>query len=223
MKLRKTNATSGQVVAWLGFVFGSAVSIAGNVLHAWLPGEDGRPADPSLATQFGASVWSIALLISVEAISRVRWRDGWLWALARFGGLGVVGLGSFAISYVHLRELLDEWGYGMGAFVGPLVVDGLMVVCGFALLSESGGDEKKAAPKPEPKRAPESTPEPRAAEPKVKATNTRTPSKREQGKQWAREHWPVTGAAIALAVGCSKAEGDRIRGMVKKEKEAAAS
>src|SRR5690606_26515602 len=219
------NVTDGRVVAWLGFGFGSVISIAGNVLHAWLPADP-----PSIAAQIGAAAWSIALLLSVEAISRVRWRSGWLWGLARYVGLGVVGLGSFAISYGHMSEVLTAWGYGMGAYVGPIVIDGLMVISGFALLSESTVDEPAAErprpepePEPKPKRAPEPTPEPRAAEPKVKATNTRTPSKREQGKQWAREHWPVTGAAIALAVGCSKAEGDRIRGMVKKEKVAAAS
>jgi hypothetical protein len=30
-------------VAWLGFVFGSVMSVAANVLHAWLPADE-RPA-----------------------------------------------------------------------------------------------------------------------------------------------------------------------------------
>ena len=35
---------------------------------------------------------------------------------------------------VATRDVSDHWGYGTaGAHVGPLVVDGLMVVCGFAL------------------------------------------------------------------------------------------
>lgn len=140
------NVTDGKVVAWLGFGFGSVISIAGNVLHAWLPADP-----PSIAAQIGAAAWSIALLLSVEAISRVRWRSGWLWGLARYVGLGVVGLGSFAISYGHMSEVLTAWGYGMGAYVGPIVIDGLMVISGFALLSESTVDEP-AAEKPKPKR-----------------------------------------------------------------------
>src|SRR5690606_18813997 len=128
----RMNVTDGKVVAWLGFGFGSVISIAGNVLHAWLPADP-----PSIAAQIGAAAWSIALLLSVEAISRVRWRSGWLWGLARYVGLGVVGLGSFAISYGHMSEVLTAWGYGMGAYVGPIVIDGLMVISGFALLSES--------------------------------------------------------------------------------------
>ena len=142
------NVTDGKVVAWLGFGFGSVISIAGNVLHAWLPADP-----PSIAAQIGAAAWSIALLLSVEAISRVRWRSGWLWGLARYVGLGVVGLGSFAISYGHMSEVLTAWGYGMGAYVGPIVIDGLMVISGFALLSESTVDEPAAEkPKPKPKR-----------------------------------------------------------------------
>lgn len=129
-----TAPTGGELVAWAGFGFGSVVSIAANVLHAWLPAEP-----PTVAAQLGAAVWPIALLLSVEAISRVRWRSGWWWNFARFGGLGVVGLGSFAISYGHLYEVLDAWGYTeFGAMVGPIVIDGLMVISGFALLSESG-------------------------------------------------------------------------------------
>lgn len=143
-----TAPTGGKLVAWAGFGFGSVVSIAANVLHAWLPAEP-----PTVAAQLGAAVWPIALLLSVEAISRVRWRSGWWWNFARFGGLGVVGLGSFAISYGHLYEVLDAWGYTeLGAMVGPIVIDGLMVISGFALLSESGAPAEKPAPKTRPQR-----------------------------------------------------------------------
>jgi hypothetical protein len=60
------------------------------------------------------------------------------WALARFGGAGTVALGSAVISYGHLRDVLEAWHYtSLAAAVGPLVLDGLMVVCGFALLAAS--------------------------------------------------------------------------------------
>jgi hypothetical protein len=127
-------------VAWTGFVFGSVISIAANVLHTWLPATHMPPGwSPGIAPQIGAAVWPIGLLISVEVLSRVTWRDGVLWRLARYGGAGTVALGSGVISYGHLRDVLLAWGYGHpGADVGPLVLDGLMIVSGFALLAMSG-------------------------------------------------------------------------------------
>ncbi|XVV04059.1 DUF2637 domain-containing protein [Actinosynnema sp. CA-248983] len=106
---------------------------------AWLPAEH-HPADwsPGLAPQIGAAVWPIGLLLSVEVLSRIHWPKGWQWTLARFGGTGTVALGSAVISYGHLRDLLLAWHYGpLAAAVGPLVLDGLMVISGCALLAMS--------------------------------------------------------------------------------------
>jgi hypothetical protein len=92
-----------------------------------------------VAPQIGAAVWPIALVLSVEALSRVRWPSGWAWQAARYGGAGVVALGAAAISYGHLHGVLAAWNYGtVGAGVGPLVIDGLMTISGFALLALSG-------------------------------------------------------------------------------------
>jgi hypothetical protein len=135
-------------VAWLGFVFGSVMSVAANVLHAWLPADE-RPAgwSPSIAQQVGSAVWPVGLLLSVEVLSRVRWAPGMWWALARYGGAGTVAVGSAIISYGHLHEVLLAWEYGpLGAAVGPLVLDGLMVVSGFALLAMSRVPEGSADP-----------------------------------------------------------------------------
>lgn len=129
----------GRLVAWAGFIFGSVMSIAANVLHAWLPaGHEPTGWSPGIAPQVGATVWPIGLMLAVEALSRIRWPKGLGWGLARFGGAGAVALGSAIISYGHLRDVLVAWQYGpMAAAVGPLVLDGLMVVCGFALLANS--------------------------------------------------------------------------------------
>ncbi|UOX85302.1 hypothetical protein MUY14_26295 [Amycolatopsis sp. FBCC-B4732] len=128
----------GMFVAWAGFVFGSVVSIAANVLAARIPpGDAGANWSPSLVAQLGAAVWPVALLIAVEVLSRVQWPAGGLWRFARFGGVGLVAAGSAVISYGHIRDVLTTWGYsGLGAGVGPLVIDGLMVVSGFALLAK---------------------------------------------------------------------------------------
>ena len=130
---------TGRFVSWLGFVFGSVMSIAANVLHTWLSAATEPPGwSPGIAPQVGAAVWPIALVVSVEVLSRVRWHRGGWWHLARYGGAGTVAFGSAIISYGHLRDVLFAWGYGHpGADVGPLVLDGLMVVSGFALLAIS--------------------------------------------------------------------------------------
>jgi hypothetical protein len=130
-------AAGGRMVAWAGFVFGSVMSVAANVLHTWLPSADESPGwSPAVAAQIGAAVWPIGLLLSVEVLSRVRWPRGWQWTLARFAGTGTVALGSAIISYGHLRDVLLAWQYDpLAAAVGPLVLDGLMIISGFALLA----------------------------------------------------------------------------------------
>ena len=124
-------------IAWVGFALGSLVSVAGNWLHAWLPASE-HPANwsPTLATQVGAAVWPVALLVAVEVLSRTPWPGGRAWGIVRIGGVGVVAAGSAVISYGHIHAVLKSWGYdNLGAGVGPLVIDGLMVISGFALLA----------------------------------------------------------------------------------------
>jgi hypothetical protein len=142
--------TGGRLVSWVGFVFGSVMSVAANVLHTWLPAAVMPPGwTPGIASQVGAAVWPIGLLLSVEVLSRVKWQPGVWWSLARYGGAGTVALGAAVISYGHLRDVLTAWGYGpLAAHVGPLVLDGLMVIAGFALLamsSQHGGKKGAAA------------------------------------------------------------------------------
>ncbi|WP_410662431.1 DUF2637 domain-containing protein [Amycolatopsis sp. lyj-84] len=147
-----TPATAGgRFVAWAGFVFGSVMSIAANVLHVWLPAPHEPPGwVPGIAPQVGAAVWPVGLMLAVEALSRIPWPKGMLWGLARYGGAGAVAVGSAVISYGHLRGLMLAWQYDpVAAAVGPLVLDGLMVVCGFALLAmsrtspgEAGGERR---------------------------------------------------------------------------------
>ena len=132
-------ASGGRLVAWTGFVFGSVMSVAANVLATWLPAaHEQRGWSPGIPVQVGAAVWPIALLIAVEVLSRIKWPSGFLWSLVRYGGAGTVAIASALISYEHLRAVLVAWNYGaIPAAVGPLVLDGLMVVAGFGLLSMS--------------------------------------------------------------------------------------
>ncbi|TWP44178.1 DUF2637 domain-containing protein [Lentzea tibetensis] len=128
-----------------GFVFGSVTSIAANVLHTWLPAQHQSPGwTPGLAPQLGAAVWPIGLLLSVEILSRIHWPQGKLWNLARYASTSTVALGSAVISYGHLRDLLLAWHYPpLAAAVGPLVLDGLMTISGFALLAISNQHDRR--------------------------------------------------------------------------------
>jgi hypothetical protein len=130
---------STRLVAWGGFILGLAASVLANVLDTWLPASHRPPGwEPRLAPQIGAAVWPAALMFALEALSRVPWPGGFWWLVARCGGVGIVALGSAAISYGHVHDVLMSWGYGAGsAATGPLVIDGLMVICGFALLAIS--------------------------------------------------------------------------------------
>jgi hypothetical protein len=126
-------------------VFGSLTSVAANVLAARIAPAGAHPDwRPSIDAQIGAAVWPIALLLSVEALARVKWPGGAGWMLARYGGVGIVAVCSAVISYGHISHVLRLWGYSeLGAAVGPLVV-GLMVVAGFALLAHREPGREKA-------------------------------------------------------------------------------
>jgi hypothetical protein len=130
----------GKLVAWTGFIFGTVVSVAANVLAARIPPTHAPEHwSPRLDTQLGSAVWPVALLLSIEALARIAWPKGFIWSLARFGGLTLVAAGAFVISYQHINHVLASWGYEwLSQGVGPLVIDGLMIICGVAMLSKPG-------------------------------------------------------------------------------------
>jgi hypothetical protein len=122
---------TGHVIAWISFALGVTVSIAANVLHADLDGS----TTPELA---GSAFWPLALLLSIEVLTRVTWPTGLLWGIARFGGVGLVALVAAVLSYRHMAGLLGSWGEDRwNSHLGPLAVDGLMLVSATALLAIS--------------------------------------------------------------------------------------
>ncbi|MFD7161705.1 DUF2637 domain-containing protein [Kribbella sp. NPDC059898] len=119
----------GRFVAWLAFATGIGASVAANMLHA---AEGGAQA----AELIGAAFWPLALLLSIELLTRVTWPTGWLWGTGRFVGVGLVAVVAFVLSYRHMAGLLTSWGEDpLNAYLGPLAVDGLMLVAATALLA----------------------------------------------------------------------------------------
>lgn len=136
-----------RLVAWTGFLFGAAVSVLANILQAWIPPSLPEGADPikwaaawapSIAEQAYGAAFPLILLLSVEGVARIPWPRGKGWVAVRVIGGVVVALGSGVISYSHLHGLLISFRYDwLSAALGPLVIDGLMLVCGFGLLAIS--------------------------------------------------------------------------------------
>lgn len=120
-----------------GFAIGVGASIAANVAHSYVPPVDALPGwAPQPGAIVAAAFWPVALVISIEVISRVQWPHRWYWALIRYVGLSAVALIAAVISYGHLSALMSSYGEdALSATIGPLAVDGLMVVCSGALLA----------------------------------------------------------------------------------------
>jgi hypothetical protein len=127
----------GRGWAYTGATLGGLVSIAANVAHSFLPPIT-HPADwsPEPGAVVGAVVWPVFLFVAVEILARTPWPRGWSWHLVRWAGLlPVAGVAAF-VSYRHLSGLLQHYGEEpIVQFIGPLAVDGLMIMATAALMA----------------------------------------------------------------------------------------
>ncbi|MFD6771029.1 DUF2637 domain-containing protein [Micromonospora chalcea] len=157
------NSSAGLGWSRFGFGLGVVASTAANIAHSFTPSPElvrrtnelaaatGQTVDwnawtPPVGTIIAAAFWPIALVVSVEVISRVMWPDGWRWKAMRFGGVSLVAAVAAFISYKHLHGLISSYGEdAWSAAVGPLAIDGLMLVCSAALLAI--GQHKRASRK----------------------------------------------------------------------------
>jgi hypothetical protein len=127
----------GRGWAYTGVILGGLVSIAANVAHSFIPPLGARTSwEPEPGAVVGAVVWPVFLFVAVEIFARVRWPHGIAWRLVRWVGLlPVAGLAAL-VSYRHLSGLLAHYGEEpIIYYVGPLAVDGLMVMATGALLA----------------------------------------------------------------------------------------
>jgi hypothetical protein len=122
--------TKGRGWARFGFGLGISASVLGNIAHSYI-----HP-HPRLGDVTSSAFWPVALLIALEVISRVQWPEGRWWWITRFGGLTTVALIAALTSYLHMAALLGYYQEDrITVSLGPLSVDGLMVVCSVALLA----------------------------------------------------------------------------------------
>lgn len=128
---------SGRGWAYIGAALGGTVSIAANVAHSYVP-PAAASADwtPQTGAVIGAIFWPVALYVVTEILAHVVWPTGKGWKVVRFGGLLPVALVAALVSYKHLAGLLRFYGEdAVTAHLGPLAVDGLMVMATGALLA----------------------------------------------------------------------------------------
>ena len=83
------------------------------------------------------------LFVAVEILARVVWPHGWSWGFVRWAGLlPVAGVAAF-VSYRHMSGLLAHYGEEpVVYYIGPLAVDGLMIMATAALMA--GGRAARA-------------------------------------------------------------------------------
>ena len=131
--------STGRGWAYTGALVGAGVSVAANVAHSYVPPTGATPSwSPHPGAVVGAVFWPVALLVAIEVLARVAWPPAVRWAVVRFGGLGPVAVVAAVVSYRHLSGLLAFYGEDpITATVGPLAVDGLMVMATGALLATS--------------------------------------------------------------------------------------
>jgi Protein of unknown function (DUF2637) len=144
----------GRGWAYTGAAIGGLVSIAANVGHSYVAPPAALPGwRPEPGAVVGAVVWPVFLFVAIEILARTAWPRGWSWMLLRWGGLlPVAGVAAF-VSYRHLSGLLAHYGEEpLVTIVGPLAVDGLMVVATAALVAT--GSRRAATPAAPPATPP---------------------------------------------------------------------
>jgi len=143
-----TSRIAGRGWAYLGITLGGLVSIAANVAHSYVPPTDASPGwTPPVGAVVSAFFWPIFLFVALEILARTRWPKSLGWLALRFLGLLPVAIVAGVVSYRHLAGLLGFYGEDpLTATIGPLAVDGLMVVATGALIATSTHRTTRPAP-----------------------------------------------------------------------------
>src|SRR4051812_39175799 len=128
---------SGRRWAYLGAALGGTVSIAANIAHSYVPPTGATAAwSPNVGAVIGAVFWPVALFVATEILTRVTWPAGRVWWLLRWTGMLPVASVAALVSYRHLSGLLAFYGEEpLVCVLGPVAVDGLMVMATGAILA----------------------------------------------------------------------------------------
>jgi hypothetical protein len=132
-----TTYLSGRRWAYIGAALGGTVSIAANIAHSYVPPQGvAQDWSPRAGAVVGAVFWPVALFVATEILTRVAWPTGGRWRLVRWAGMLPVAAVAALVSYRHLSGLLRFYGEeSVVSVLGPLAVDGLMVMATGAILA----------------------------------------------------------------------------------------
>jgi hypothetical protein len=112
----------------LTLALGVAASVTANVLHA----------RPNLISQAIAAWPPVALLITVELVSRVPIYRRWLGVVRIVATFAIAGIAAW-VSYRHMAAVVARYGEtGTVPYLLPLSVDGLIVVASVSLVELAG-------------------------------------------------------------------------------------
>jgi hypothetical protein len=176
----------------------------------------------------GAVFWPLALFVAIEILARTSWPEGTAWKVVRLGGLLPVAVVAAVVSYRHLSGLIRYYGEdGLTATVGPLAVDGLMIVASAAIVASapaSGAGRSCAvaasgatvSPEPPPRVAPAapSPARPRAEDVAKPASTGAAGRQHREGREYVlaelRAGRTPTGAAVGRRFGRNSRWGQRL-------------
>lgn len=184
---------------------GIGASLAANVLAA----------DPSIVGRVIAAWSPIALLLTVELLSRVPASPGWLSRLRVVAATVIAAIAAW-VSYWHMVEVALAFGEApVAAHLLPFSVDGLVVVASVCLVEISdrlAGQRSGAGPRITPssaRRGPAPTPDPalngrsRSGPSASSANKNGSTPVGDRVRAVAAEHPDWTQAQVAEAAGCS--------------------
>lgn len=183
-------------------VLGIAASLAANVLAA----------EPTAVGRVVAAWSPVALLLTVELISRVPVTGGWLSTTRIAVTASIAGIAGW-VSYWHMVEVAVAHGEAtVAAHLLPISVDGLVVVASICIgeLSNRPQSSDPETAEPLAQRAKSSAPgrlstrrNGSEAARQTPANGSRRGSIREQVRQVASQHPSWSQARIAREVGCT--------------------
>lgn len=182
------HAATGRGWGYAGALLGGLVSIAANVAHSYVAPAGAAPGwRPAFGAVVGAVFWPVALFVAIEILARTAWPRAVRWVVVRFLGLLPVAVVAAIVSYGHLSGLLAHYGESsLTAHLGPLAVDGLMVMASSALMATApgrtpdvSGQSESAPADTAPDTIADSTPDTEAdTKPVAKPKRTRTTASR---------------------------------------------
>lgn len=127
---------SGRFSAYVGVALGLSATLAANYAHTNVPPPD-APAGwtPRPGAVFLSLRWPVLLFVAAEILVRTKWPRDVRWLAVRYLGLlPVAGVAAF-VSYRHMSGLLIYYGEDvLTSTIGPLAIDGLMIMATGALL-----------------------------------------------------------------------------------------